>query len=742
MKHIGRILLFVLLAVCLALGATMIVSGASDATTSDSGYTHRGNNIYDGSGYAEHHMTHQWTTGTMPVFAVKKLVYGDHFFNISDQNFAWASQDLALAVEGHAGISYLGSYALLNNYGYVSCSDSGIWIGSSDYSSTSAGTYVFGRSGISSHNNADYGSRYLITTVFELESGQEYCFTPVISRGEGVQVLTDVFMSIQGYSDTNDTLSVAPYHQAYTYAQIDGITQWFNYNGQSTGGEAVGHSYVSWYTDNGKSGNIWVYNSSTRTKYITILLRCANASTVSGYGMDYALGNSQIPGGGISDSTQGLDLGRYSYWRPYICYSPFTYTFYNNGAVCSLQRSGVSVVSVPSEATKENKTGYHQTGYLTLKDGTVNGSARWPVNGGSTSSWNGFLGNACFYQSLFGNAVFEAEYEANTYAVSYQANGGTGSCAQTSHTYDKTGSLSTGSGLSRTGYRLIGWAGSAGHAAAGTVDYALGASVKNLTTMQQGTVTLYAVWKYLGEAPSLRYQNANMTTGMKLGWFNEASTVSRLNKGMLTAYDPDGDLTDLKLYAGSRRELLTAGAAVGKTTAAGSYLASVSYDFRKTDTVNLSAEGMKEYTLVASDACGHETSVRFYVMLDFTPPVLTEGVVTAGSAQDGDNGIAVLSENILLVQQAGVKEAASDALSGVAVMKVYTFEDQGTPIAVYTKAPWAYEADLTEAVARSETSETTGLVIRAWDQAGNEVSKLLLFAESLRIRLVPYLPSG
>jgi len=86
-----------------------------------------------------------------------------------------------------------------------------------------------------------------------------------------------------------------------------------------------------------------------------------------------------------------------------------------------------------------------------------------------------------------------ANWQPNTYTIVYNANGGSGTMANTSATYDKSVTLRTNA-YTRSGYTHIGWAKTEARADAGTVDYKPGATVKNLTTTNNGTVTIYAVW--------------------------------------------------------------------------------------------------------------------------------------------------------------------------------------------------------------------------------------------------------
>lgn len=82
------------------------------------------------------------------------------------------------------------------------------------------------------------------------------------------------------------------------------------------------------------------------------------------------------------------------------------------------------------------------------------------------------------------------EFVTNKYTVAYDANGGTGSTASSSHTYDVAKTL-TPNGFARTGYIFKGW--NTAKDGKGTA-YADKASVKNLSSSNNVTVTLYAQW--------------------------------------------------------------------------------------------------------------------------------------------------------------------------------------------------------------------------------------------------------
>lgn len=114
------------------------------------------------------------------------------------------------------------------------------------------------------------------------------------------------------------------------------------------------------------------------------------------------------------------------------------------------------------------------------------------------------------------NLKLYANWVPNVYTVKYDGNGATGgSTASSTHTYDTAGNL-VSNGFSRTGYTFKGW--NTKPDGTGT-SYANSASVKNLTTAHNTTVTLYAQWKVNTYTYNINYKSS---TGKSLG----TSTVS------------------------------------------------------------------------------------------------------------------------------------------------------------------------------------------------------------------------
>ena len=116
------------------------------------------------------------------------------------------------------------------------------------------------------------------------------------------------------------------------------------------------------------------------------------------------------------------------------------------------------------------------------------------------------------------DVAYEATYTPNTYTVKFNANGGSGTMAYESFTYDVSKAL-TANAFTRNGWTFKGWAESADATAA---KYTNGQSVKNLAT--SGTKNLYAVWEAQGVqlwegGPYWAKYNLGATTPQGTGYY-------------------------------------------------------------------------------------------------------------------------------------------------------------------------------------------------------------------------------
>ena len=126
--------------------------------------------------------------------------------------------------------------------------------------------------------------------------------------------------------------------------------------------------------------------------------------------------------------------------------------------------------------TKPTRTGYSFLGWSTSSTAT---SATYSAGGNYTA-------NAA--------ATLYAVWKANTYTVSYNANGGTGAPASQTKTYGVNLTLSS-TKPTRTNYTFKGWGTTA---SATTVAYAAGGTYKN-----NAAITLYAIWELTYVKPTI-----------------------------------------------------------------------------------------------------------------------------------------------------------------------------------------------------------------------------------------------
>ncbi len=146
-------------------------------------------------------------------------------------------------------------------------------------------------------------------------------------------------------------------------------------------------------------------------------------------------------------------------------------------------------------STKPSRTGYTFLGWATSASAT---SATYIA--GETYTTNT-------------DATLYAVWKADTYIVSYNANGGIGEPAAQTKTYGQTLTLSSMK-PSRTGYTFLGWATSS---TSTNPDYSFGGAYTN-----ESSVTLYAVWQESSEI---------------LGDVNGDGIVDAADAGLISRYD-------------------------------------------------------------------------------------------------------------------------------------------------------------------------------------------------------------
>ncbi|MBP5510039.1 MAG: InlB B-repeat-containing protein [Kiritimatiellae bacterium] len=147
----------------------------------------------------------------------------------------------------------------------------------------------------------------------------------------------------------------------------------------------------------------------------------------------------------------------------------------NKGAGTMASQGFTYDVAKSLTANAFTRTGYAYQGWATSASGSKVYSDKQTVSN-LTAAANGTV-------NLY------AVWKANGYTVKFNANGGAGTMANESFTYDAAKAL-TANAFTRTGYTYQGWATSAD----GDAAYANKQTVSNLTAAANGTVNLYAVW--------------------------------------------------------------------------------------------------------------------------------------------------------------------------------------------------------------------------------------------------------
>ncbi len=171
------------------------------------------------------------------------------------------------------------------------------------------------------------------------------------------------------------------------------------------------------------------------------------------------------------DSQGATSAGTTAYWYRYATDVPCYY--YTDSSLNTCMGSDGYTLTKPS------KTGYTFGGYYTGTNGT--GTQYIDANGKGVNN---------LYGAVAANSTLYAKWTANTYTVAYNANGGSGSTASSSHTYDVSKILTT-NGFTNGVKKFLGWSTSA---SATSATYTNRQSVSNLTTTNGATITLYAIW--------------------------------------------------------------------------------------------------------------------------------------------------------------------------------------------------------------------------------------------------------
>lgn len=172
-----------------------------------------------------------------------------------------------------------------------------------------------------------------------------------------------------------------------------------------------------------------------------------------------------------TNSSSRTTITRYAYFTP----NTYLVTFNANNGTCGTANTTVTYDATYGVGTNGWPTPT-RTGYI--------------FNGWFTAATNGTKIESTTKVQITDKQTLYAQWTPITYTVAFNANGGTGSMNNMSFTYDVAQNL-TANAFARVGYKYNGWNTAAN--GSGT-SYSNSQSVKNLTTTNNGTVTLYAQW--------------------------------------------------------------------------------------------------------------------------------------------------------------------------------------------------------------------------------------------------------
>lgn len=186
-----------------------------------------------------------------------------------------------------------------------------------------------------------------------------------------------------------------------------------------------------------------------------------------------------------------LESGNYGDIKLIAVYDLITYTItYDfNGSTPTTTAYTTSYTVETASIVLPNVNGKYGYVFKGYKQTIASGN-----NFGTTAT---FMPNT-YDNSYYGNAKFQAQFNALVYEISYNGNGATsGTMANTKHSYNNlafngyTDTQLRKNAFTRTGYSFAGWAVSE---TSKTITYKDEASVINLTAVDGQVITLFAVW--------------------------------------------------------------------------------------------------------------------------------------------------------------------------------------------------------------------------------------------------------
>lgn len=268
----------------------------------------------------------------------------------------------------------------------------------------------------------------------------------------------------------------------------------------------------------------WVYCNGTEKKVADAI----SVNTTSGGTASKNMGSYEFT---ISKGTSGKNVS---------CYAKITSNSSYVSGTKSSSSTSVWVAAKPSYTVKYNANGGtgapgNQTKWygsnLTLSSSvpsrTGHTFVRWNTNTSNTGT--GYAPGATYSSNAA--LTLYAIWSPHTYAVTYNANGGTGAPGNQTKTYGVDLTLSS-TKPTRTNYNFLGWSTSAN----GGVVYNSGSTYTN-----NSAVTLYAIWELAYVRP--RINNFTVQRCTADGIYNEEGTYAKVTFDWAT----DRDVSEIKI---------------------------------------------------------------------------------------------------------------------------------------------------------------------------------------------------
>lgn len=346
-------------------------------------------------------------------------------------------------------------------------------------------------------NSIDYGDyRYKVGDLIKISSSHEYLYLattgssrtncPNISKD--TRKITQIWASDANLSVSNPIVT-AYYSGSYRYG---GGAIRPEQIAVGSGGQKIKH-YVR-FNANGGSGA-----PGTQTKvYGSVLTISSTRPTRSGYSFSTWNTNSNGTGTNYSPGQQygvDADLTLYAIWRA----STYTVSYNaNGGSGAPMAQTKTHGVNLTLSNVRPTRTGYTFQGWATSSGGGV-----------SYSPGSSYTSNS--------SITLYAVWRANTYTVSYNANGGSGAPGAQYKTHDVNLTLSN-TKPTRTNYVFKGWGTSAYST---SVSYNPGAIYSS-----NSDITLYAIWELAYTSP--RITNLTVDRCLSDGTLSEEGTYAKI----------------------------------------------------------------------------------------------------------------------------------------------------------------------------------------------------------------------